>query len=113
MHRTCNSQNNYENTKVGGLRLPNFKTCYKATVVKKKKKKKWYLCKDRYMDQYNKIENTGIGPHIYVNWLSEKLPSQFKGGGGEKVFSTNDSATTEYLIEKHKPWSLPHIVHKI
>lgn len=46
MLRIYDSCNNYEN-KIRGIMLPNFKTCYKATIVKTV----WCLHNDRHMDQ--------------------------------------------------------------
>lgn len=46
MLRIYDSYNNFENI-IGGLMFPNFKTCYKTTIVKTV----WCLHNDRNMDQ--------------------------------------------------------------
>ena len=87
---TLSRQNKREKEKqIEGLTLSDFKTFYKATIIKTV----WYWYKDRHRDQQDRTESLEINSHIYNQLIFYKGTKTIQWG--KNNLSTNGAGTSE------------------
>lgn len=79
--------------------LPNF---FKTTVIKTI----WYFCKHRNIDQYDRIGNLGIKPHIHGQMIFHRMPRTRKNS----LFQHTVLGKQDIQMQRNEDGALPNAI---